>query len=216
MSPTALIRSHVLPRYRILLIYLVLQMLLLLRPHLQRTPQVEYCVLRGIFALRHPAAEDAAPAPGRHAAYQVGCARSPGVRFQWQNGWTYIFGQTCHGAGGRDGCSKLSLRRVSETSTCDHLACSSTGLIDKFIWVPEAVKGRVARRISDVDVDAGCVYGAFRLALVGGFDLRQMRTTRSRLSRGSRLGSADLRYKPKQEITDHHDSQLVFKKCTLW
>ena len=62
MSPTALIRSHVLPRYRILLIYLVLQMLLLLRPHLQRTPQVEYCVLRGIFALRHPAAE-ALPQP---------------------------------------------------------------------------------------------------------------------------------------------------------
>ena len=63
---TAFIRAHMLPRNRILLVHLVLQMLLPLRQHLQRTTQAQNGVLRAVLFLRRVAAPKATKSPARH------------------------------------------------------------------------------------------------------------------------------------------------------
>jgi hypothetical protein len=63
---TAFIRAHMLPRNRILLVHLVLQVLLPLRQHLQRAAQAQDGVLRAVLFLRCITAPKATEAPARH------------------------------------------------------------------------------------------------------------------------------------------------------
>jgi hypothetical protein len=63
---TSFIRADVLPRYRILLVHLVLQMLLALRQHLQRAPQPQNGILGAVLFLCGVAAPKATKAPARH------------------------------------------------------------------------------------------------------------------------------------------------------
>jgi hypothetical protein len=63
---TSFIRADVLPRYRILLVHLVLQVLLALRQHLQRAPQAQDGVLGAVLFLCGVAAPEAAETPARH------------------------------------------------------------------------------------------------------------------------------------------------------
>ena len=67
---TSFIRADVLPRYRILLVHLVLQVLLPLRQHLQRAPQAQNGILGAVLFLRSVAAPKATKSPARHV---VGC-----------------------------------------------------------------------------------------------------------------------------------------------
>jgi hypothetical protein len=68
---TSFIRANVLPRYRILLVHLVLQMLLPLRQHLQRTPQAQNGILGAVLFLCSVTAPKAAESPGRHDVGRV-------------------------------------------------------------------------------------------------------------------------------------------------
>lgn len=63
---TSFICADVLPRYRILLVHLVLQMLLPLRQHFQRAPQAQNGILGAVLFLRSVAAPKAAESPARH------------------------------------------------------------------------------------------------------------------------------------------------------
>ena len=63
---TAFILAHMLPRNRVLLVNLILQMLLPLRQHLQRAAQAQDGVLRAVLFLRRITAPEAAETPARH------------------------------------------------------------------------------------------------------------------------------------------------------
>ena len=76
MQLTSFIRIHVLPRYCVLLGHLVLEVLLPLRQHFQRTSQAQDGVLGAVLLLGGVAAPEAAEAPAGHGGWLQSLPRS--------------------------------------------------------------------------------------------------------------------------------------------